>query len=104
MRKRLFGALIVVFLLVAASDVSAQKAANSTDYRNAIGLGIVGAVVGAGIGFLTKPQPALGMLATANPDATYQSAIISHIGLYTVIGLVAGALLGALTQMSAKGK
>jgi hypothetical protein len=41
MRKRLFGALIVVFLLVAASDVSAQKAATSgSDYRNAIGLGI----------------------------------------------------------------
>ena len=40
MRKRLFSALIVVFLLVAAANVSAQSAANSSDYRNAIGLGI----------------------------------------------------------------
>ncbi len=40
MRKRLFSVLIVVFLLAAASDVSAQRAANGTDYRNAIGLGI----------------------------------------------------------------
>ena len=40
MRKRLFSLLIVVFLLVAASDVSAQRAANGSDYRNAIGLGI----------------------------------------------------------------
>ena len=40
MRKRLFSLLIFVFLLVAASDVSAQRAANGSDYRNAIGLGI----------------------------------------------------------------
>ena len=40
MRKRLFSVLIIVFLLVAASNVSAQRAANDTDYRNAIGLGL----------------------------------------------------------------
>ena len=41
MRKQLFSALIVVFLLIAASEVSAQsRAANGTTYRNAIGLGI----------------------------------------------------------------
>lgn len=40
MRKKLFGALIVVFLLVSVSEVSAQTAANSSSYRNAIGLGI----------------------------------------------------------------
>lgn len=39
--------------------------------NKAIGLGIVGALVGAGVGFLTKPQPALSMLATADPDATF---------------------------------
>lgn len=72
--------------------------------NNAIGLGIVGAVVGAGIGFLTKPQPALSMLATADPDATYQSAIISHVALFGVVGLAAGAALGALTLLAAKGK
>lgn len=40
MRKRLFSALIVTFLLVAASNASAQSASNGSDYRNAIGLGI----------------------------------------------------------------
>jgi hypothetical protein len=40
MRKRLFSALIVVFLLVSVSEVSAQRAANGSSYRNAIGLGI----------------------------------------------------------------
>ena len=40
MRKSLFSALIVLFLFVAASNVSAQSASNGSDYRNAIGLGI----------------------------------------------------------------
>ncbi|WP_095090632.1 hypothetical protein [Mesorhizobium sophorae] len=72
--------------------------------NNAIGLGIVGAIVGAGVGFLTKPQPALSMLATADPDATYQSAIVSHIATFAVVGLVAGAVLGALTLLASKSK
>jgi len=71
--------------------------------NKAISLGVVGAVIGGGVGFLTKPQPALGMLATADPDATYQSAIISHVGLYAVIGLAVGAALGALAMLTAKG-
>jgi len=40
MRKNLFSLLIVIVLLVAASNVSAQRSANGSDYRNAIGLGI----------------------------------------------------------------
>ena len=40
MRKKLFSALLVVFLLVTASELSAQRSANGSDYRNAIGLGI----------------------------------------------------------------
>ena len=40
MRKNLFSVLIVIVLLVAASNVSAQRSANGSDYRNAIGLGI----------------------------------------------------------------
>jgi hypothetical protein len=40
MRKHFFSALFVIALLVAASDVSAQRSANGTDYENAIGLGI----------------------------------------------------------------
>ncbi|BCG83433.1 hypothetical protein [Mesorhizobium sp. 113-3-3] len=72
--------------------------------NKAIGLGIVGALVGAGVGFLTEPQPALSMLATADPDATYQSAIVSHIAIYAVVGLVAGAVLGALTLLAGKAR
>lgn len=40
MRKILFSGLIIVVLLVTASNVSAQRSANSSDYENAIGLGI----------------------------------------------------------------
>ncbi|HUQ66038.1 MAG TPA: hypothetical protein VM101_07775 [Flavitalea sp.] len=40
MRKSLFSVLIVVFLLVATSEVSAQRSANGSSYTNAIGLGI----------------------------------------------------------------
>ena len=40
MRKSLFSFLIVFFLLVAVSEVSAQRSANGSDYINAIGLGI----------------------------------------------------------------
>lgn len=40
MRKKLFSALLVVFLLVTVSELSAQRSANGSDYRNAIGLGI----------------------------------------------------------------
>jgi hypothetical protein len=40
MRKRLFSALVVVFLLLSVLEVSAQRSANGSSYRNAIGLGI----------------------------------------------------------------
>lgn len=40
MRKQFFSALLVIVLIIAASDVSAQRSANGTDYENAIGLGI----------------------------------------------------------------
>jgi hypothetical protein len=74
--------------------------------QKVIGLGAAGAVIGGAIGFLTKPQPALSMLTTADPDATYQSAIVSHVLLYGVIGLILGAGLGVLATygMQAKGK
>lgn len=40
MRTSLFIALIAVFLMFSSTDASAQSAANSSSYRNAIGLGI----------------------------------------------------------------
>ncbi|CDX21335.1 conserved hypothetical protein [Mesorhizobium plurifarium] len=72
--------------------------------NNPVGLGVVGAVVGAAIGYFTKPQPSLGMLATVDPDATYQSAIVTHIAIFAVVGLAVGAALGALTLLTARGK
>ena len=63
-----------------------------------VGLGIVGAAVGGAVGYFTKPQPSLGMLATVDPDATYQSAIVTHIAIFAVVGLVVGAALGVLVK------
>lgn len=40
MRTSLFIALIAVFLMLSSTEASAQSAANSSSYRNAIGLGI----------------------------------------------------------------
>lgn len=76
MRKSLFGGLVIIFLLTSVANVSAQRAANSSSYRNAIGLGID---FGDGS---TLVGPSFKHFFDANNAATFEVLFGDH---YTII-------------------
>jgi hypothetical protein len=76
MRKIVFSGLIVMTLLLGASELSAQRTADGSDYRNAIGLGID---FGDGI---TLVGPSFKHFFSPNNVGTFEVLFGNH---YTII-------------------
>lgn len=63
-----------------------------------------GFVLGSLVGFVTRPtflgvQPPFGILFSTHPaDQRFREEMLTHLGIYGVIGLVAGAVAFGIMQ------
>lgn len=71
---------------------------NSTGKTTAV----LGLIVGAAFGWVSRPGPSLSYITSPNPEQAYQLAVLGHIAIYAFGAAIIAAFIGHLIHDSQK--